>query len=234
MGVFDEYAVQAFPYRFAATLEVTNLMGGVPNDPKVIEGYIRSKVEGSDERIQRLIAETMVERGVNADQAIDEVAGDANVNGFKRMPETGELFIEGRQVKACLKEAASVAVAAGKIAQAGYGKASKQGKYLTKFLPEHLFVEEDRIGLGVKEVDGVAQKFLHVMTPQGERHSVSYVEYLDAVELSFHVHTDWDWAEEVWAMLWLTAQEIGIGADRSQGHGRFVVTAWEVMDGKPR
>ena len=29
-----------------------------------------------------------------------------------------------------------------------------------------------------------------------------------------------------WADVWVLAQEIGLGALRSQGHGRFQLTAW--------
>jgi hypothetical protein len=28
-------------------------------------------------------------------------------------------------------------------------------------------------------------------------------------------------------MIWLTAEQLGIGATRSQGYGRFVLTRWE-------
>ena len=230
MGVFDDYIPEAFPHRFHTTLDITNLVGGVPNDPKVIEGYIRSKVQGSDERVQRLIAETMVERGVSTEDAIGEVAKASNVNGFKRTSD-GELYIEGRQVKAMLKEAASIAVAAGKVPQGGNGVASKQGKFLTKFLPEHVFVEDDIIRLGVTEPSGVMQKFLHVMTPQGPRDSIAYVEFVDEAQISFTVTTDWDWPEKTWAMIWLTAQQNGLGADRAQGCGRFVVTEWTKQNG---
>jgi CRISPR/Cas system CSM-associated protein Csm4 (group 5 of RAMP superfamily) len=33
-------------------------------------------------------------------------------------------------------------------------------------------------------------------------------------------------------MIWLTAEQQGIGASRSQGFGRFEVTSWERLSGK--
>lgn len=32
---------------------------------------------------------------------------------------------------------------------------------------------------------------------------------------------------EQWAMIWLTGEQQGIGATRSQGYGRYTVTRWE-------
>jgi hypothetical protein len=47
------------------------------------------------------------------------------------------------------------------------------------------------------------------------------------VDIPFTVRTDWELSPEQWAMIWLTGQEQGIGASRSQGYGRYTVTKWE-------
>ena len=39
--------------------------------------------------------------------------------------------------------------------------------------------------------------------------------------------SDRDFAAEEWALLWLTGEQQGIGATRSQGYGRYEVTRWE-------
>ena len=44
--------------------------------------------------------------------------------------------------------------------------------------------------------------------------------------------TDHPFTDEQWGLLWTTAQKQGLGATRSQGYGRYVVTKWEtVSDG---
>lgn len=224
-NVFAKYEQEAYPFKYRAVLLVHDIAGGVPSDPKVIEGYIRSKVEDTDDRIRKLIAETMAERELKYEDAIQAVVEDTNVNGFKS-DETG-LYIDGRQLKACLKEAASIAVAAGKIPQAGYGKASKQGKFLTKFLPEHVFVREERLSLGVERPTETVNTFGHVRTPQGNRSIIKSFDTVREAKVEAHIDTDWELPERTWAMLWLTAGQNGLGADRSMGYGVFDVVIWE-------
>lgn len=46
-------------------------------------------------------------------------------------------------------------------------------------------------------------------------------------KLSFTVATDVEFSEDQWALLWLTGQEQGIGASRSQGYGKYEVVRWD-------
>lgn len=48
------------------------------------------------------------------------------------------------------------------------------------------------------------------------------------------VRTDYEFSEKEWAMIWLTGQEQGIGANRSQGVGRYTVTKWDLITEKPK
>jgi hypothetical protein len=41
------------------------------------------------------------------------------------------------------------------------------------------------------------------------------------------VHADWEFTEEQWAAMWLTGEQNGLGAQRSQGNGRYTVTRWD-------
>jgi len=141
-----------------------------------------------------------------------------HLNGFRR-DEHG-LYIEGRQIKAAIEEAANVAAAAGKIPGKKYGLTNKG---LLGFVAEHIFVTEDRIPLGVTEPSGIIQRFVHTWRGAG----IQYEEYVEDAKVAFSVATDWVFPEEFWAQLWLTGQEQGIGASRSQGFGRYTVTAWE-------
>ncbi|MEV2277815.1 hypothetical protein AB0I72_19745 [Nocardiopsis sp. NPDC049922] len=204
-SVFARYADQAWPYRFAGSLHITTIAGGTPSDPNVAEGWLRSKLADKDDLIREQVAKVMVARGITADEAAKEVDIRKHLNGFRRDGEG--LYIEGRQLKAALKEAASVAVASGKLAGRGWGKTNKG---LLSYLAEHVVVVEDRLHLGVAEVTGI-----------------QYEEYVEDAHIDFTVLTDHAFTDEEWALIWLTGEQQGIGASRSQGFGRYAVTRWE-------
>lgn len=226
VSVFAQYEKQAWPYVYQAGLLVGCIAGGTPTNAKVAEGWIKSKgalgPDAKDDLIRAAVAETMAERGVSTDEAIALVADDKTLNGFKRDPEKG-LFVEGRQVKAAIKEAASVAGAADKLPLRSWGKTNKG---LLGFIAEHVCVVDDRIYLGRMEETGVNQRFVH--TFRGS--SIQYEEYVTDAQLNFTVKTDYPFTREQWAMIWLTGQEQGVGSSRSQGFGRYEVTQWDAVE----
>jgi hypothetical protein len=218
MSVFSKYEEKAYPYRFEGSLHVPVIVGGIPSDPKVAEGWLRSKLQASDDMIRQAVAATMIERDLTADDAMKIVDEQKHLNGFKR--DKNGLYIEGRQLKAALKEAGSVAVNSGKLKGTGWGKTNKT---FIKWVPEHVFVIEEKLPLGVTEPTGINQRFVHTWRGSG----IQYEEYVEDAKIDFTVITDHDLAAEEWAMIWLTGQQQGIGATRSQGYGRYEVTRWE-------
>lgn len=222
-SVFAVYQQKAWPYRFAGSLCVGTIAGGVPSDENVAEGWLKTKLADKDDLIREAVAKTMVERGIDAEEAAKEVDSLKHLNGFKR-DESG-LYIEGRQLKAGLKEAVNIAANAGKITAKGWGKPDNDNykKGIKAWFPEHVFVLEDRLHLGVTEPSGIVQRFVH--TPRGT--GIQYEEYVEDAKVSFTVVTDHQFTDEQWAMIWLTGEQQGIGASRSQGFGRYEVTSWE-------
>jgi hypothetical protein len=251
-GVFDQYQGISYPWKFRGRLHIPQLVGGIPFNPNIAKGWIETALKGkenSEERIREMIAETMVELGVSKDEAVEEVNRRKNLNGFKRercrnCPDTGAfcvegehpLYWEGRCLKAAIKEAVSVAVSAGKLEMTGWGTTRK---WLTKFMPEHVFVPEHRLypvectcdveeGWGQKDSrilapTDILQQFVHVLG----KSAVQYQEYLENVDIEFTVKTDFDFTQEQWAMIWTTGENNGVGASRSQGYGTYTVTRWE-------
>jgi len=217
-SVFAKFQNELFPYRFAGQLVVGTIAGGTPTDPNVAEGWIRTKLGATDDLLRQMVAETMVERGITADEAAVEVSKNKHLNGFKRDAEG--LFIEGRQLKAALKEAASCAVAAGKLNARGWGKTNKG---LLSYLSEHVFVVEDKLHLGVTEPTGINQRFVHTFRGSG----IQYEEYVTDAKISFTVIADHEFSEKEWAAIWTSGEQQGIGASRSQGYGRYEVTQWD-------
>jgi hypothetical protein len=218
-SVFSSYQNKAWPHRFAVSLTVFTIAGGTPSDDKVAEGWLKTKLADKDDLIREAVAKTMVERGITAEAATAEVDSLKHLNGFKRDNEG--LYIEGRQAKAMLKEAVSVAVASGKLTLRGWGETRK---FITSYFPEHVFVMEDRLHLGVTEPTGVMQRFVHTFRGTG----IQYEEFVEDAKLSFTVVSDHDFSEEEWAMVWLTGEKQGVGASRSQ------VTSWERLKSPAR
>jgi hypothetical protein len=212
-SVFARYQPKAYPFTFNATLEVTTLVGGVPTDEKITEGWIKTKIADKDDLVREMVAETMAERGVTAEEAVELVGSAKHLNGFKR--DAHGLYLEGRNVKAMIKEASNI-----RWPKERWGPSKKGTR---SFFAEHVFVPEQRIPLGCTEPTGIMQRIVH--TWRGS--SISNDEYVENVTLDFTVVTDHDFKAEEWAMLWLTAEANGLGACRSQGYGRFEVTRWE-------
>jgi hypothetical protein len=176
--------------------------------------------------------------------AVDEVSRLRNLSGFKRdfdtdlarmlqgqasaagMPAAearatiGELYVEGRQLKAMIKEVANIAAGAGTLDSRGWGHTRKS---LLSFVAEHIHVPDDRIYLAQAESTRVNQAFVHTWRGSGIKNE----EVVADAVLDFAVWSDWPWTDDEWAVIWVTAERNGLGASRSQGFGTFAVTRWE-------
>lgn len=212
-SVFAADHENIYEHRYHGTIVVDTLVGGIPTDPKVAEGWLRTKLGDKDDLIREMVAKTMIERGIDADEAATEVDQLKHLNGFKRNDDG--LYIEGRQLKACIKEAANI-----RWPKAKWGPSNKGTR---SYFAEHLFVVEDVLSLGVAEPSGVNQRFVHTWRGSG----IQYEEYVDSATFDFTLITDNKFTPDEWAALWITAEQQGIGATRSQGFGRFAVTRWE-------
>lgn len=224
-SIFEDIIPESYPYQFDGALHLDMVLGGIPSDPRVAEGWLRTKIKDTDQRIQDMVAKTMAERQVDAEAALKIVNELKNLNGFKKgLPEDGEhdgeLYLEGRQLKAAIKEAVSVAVGANKLKLTGWGQTKK---YLTNYVPEHIFVINKKLWLGVTEPSGVLQQFVH--THRGS--SIQYQEYVLDTDIQFHVVSDHPFTDHQWALIWTTGEKQGLGASRSQSYGTYEVTRWD-------
>ena len=217
-SVFAKHQRKSFPYLYAATIHVSRIAGGTPSNSRVAEAWIKTKIADRDALVVDDVARIMAERGLSEEQAVEQAAMLKSLNGFKR-DEHG-LYIEGRQLKACIKEAANVAVAAGKLGKRGWGETNKG---LLGFIAEHVFVTDEKLSLGVTEATGIMQRFVSTFRGTG----IQYEEYVDDADIHFEVEADHLFKADEWATIWTTAERQGIGASRSQGYGRFTVTRWE-------
>lgn len=216
-SIFSDKHLAVYGNRKDVLLHVDELHGGIPMDQSKIEGWLASKIgQDKESQIQQLVIETMAELNLDANEALKEVAEKYSLVGFKRIE--GDLVIEGRQIKAMIKEAAN-----SRWGKRRWGPTNKGTK---SFLAEHVFVPERYIGLGMTEPSGIAQRFISTYRGTG----IQYDEYVVDAKVNFTVIYD-DIAaaaisDDDWAELWVQAEQLGLGAARSQGYGRFVVEAW--------
>jgi hypothetical protein len=242
MGVFSEYEKESFAHRFHGTLLVGTICGGIPSNPNVAKSWLQARMGlDNDASLMQAVVDTMAAREVTIDEATKIVNEHRHLNGFKRehcpsCPPEGvcdiskphQLYIEGRQLKAALKEAVSVAAAAGKLDMRGWGNTKK---WITTFFPEHAFVVEQRLPLKkVMHASGVNQRF--VTTHRGT--GIQYEEFVTDAEIDFTIVSDWDFNDKDWAMIWTTGQLQGIGATRSQGYGVYEVIKWDRVGPRPK
>lgn len=265
-GVFDDHEKRIYKHRWAVQLHVSRLVGGTPTDQNITEGWIRTKMGlTSAEAVTAAVEEVMKARPqLSVDAALEEVAKQRNLSGFKRNFNTpialrvqqlavergvkvlnrdgkthtlrkfsetqaqelfGELLIEGRQIKAMIKEAAMIAVGAGHIDGKGWGSTRKS---MLGFLAEHAFVPEDEVLLGVTDPSEVNQSFVHTFRGSG----IKLEEIIHDAVVDFTLQCDYDFAakeKDFFATVFVVAQQNGLGASRSQGFGRFKVTKFDKL-----
>jgi len=217
-----KYANEAWPYRFTVGLHVPEIHGGVPRNPDVVRAWLRAKAGWTDEmeieaEVQRIfyVNPELSDKEV-AEGATEELASK-HVNGFVR--DHHGLYIRGGQLKAAIKESASVARNANRLPER-WGTTKKSAG---KWVPEHIMVVEDRLYLGKSEHDDLHTRFVRTFRGSG----ITVEEVCYDVDIEATIIADWNIPEREWAMIWLTLEQEGIGASRSQGFGRCEVTKWE-------
>lgn len=238
-----------YPFKFAGRIEIERLMGGTPSDQNVAEGWLRTKMgEATEDQIAQMVAETMASRNLTEVEALAEVGKLKHLNGFKsercdscpkdpREPlcavSEHPLYIEGRHLKAALKEAASVARSVENL-DTRYGSTNKG---TLSFVAEHIVVVETVLVIGKRDAsgkvrnvfkpDGIIQSF--PKNPRTNQTGIQNTEYIDNAVVDFTIISDYEWKSEEWGAIWLTGGNQGIGASRSQGYGRYNITQWDMI-----
>lgn len=212
---FDEYHVR---------MVIPELVGGVPKHKDLLKGWINAtNKEKSDEDRQKLIEASITEL-----PDLSSEKEDKSWVGFKQ--DDKGLYIEGRQVKAMLKESANIVkkeVPVPKnIEKSGKGIAALKSK-----VADHVFVVEDKIYLGREKPDLQEERPIHVMTAQGPRTSVKRSDIVKDVTIDFTVRRFCDTAVPEVSLFAILdyCRNLGLGADRSQGKGKVAEIFIEKM-----
>lgn len=235
-GVFDEFEADLYT-RYRVTIRFADkVMGGVPQNPEVIEGWLRQRFVGGDEEVRLMMLRTLDELGVDVDtemsmeqlkDAAKHLAAKQHGNTFRR-DENG-LYLANYQLKAALRENVNILFAGER-----WGATKKGPK---SYVNERCFVDQGRLyltrnGLPIHEPDGMHLQIGHVTGPQGPRSTLTYYDYVVGAETTFDVLSLRDGVtQDQWRQIFLSMQRNAIGALRSQTYGTFKVTGWEYISG---
>jgi hypothetical protein len=224
-GIWDESDIFT-KYRVSLTF-TGRLMGGVPQKPEAIEGWIRQRIQGGDAEVFQLMRQTLEDEEIDTTgltsieqlhEAARRFAAEQHGNCFRR--DANGLFISDYQVKAAIKENTNILYAGDR-----WGKTKKGPR---SFVAERVFVDEPRVYLGRTEPDGIHLQVGHVVGPRGPRSTLTYYDYVEMASIEFTVSSLRDEVEaEHWKMIFLAAQRNGLGALRSLGYGQFKITGFD-------
>ena len=195
--------------------------GGMPKNPNLLKGWIAATTEHTDEQT------TQQEK-----EARDVLLQPTEEKSWNTFPEDERgLFLWARQIKALFKECATMLrVTTTKIGSKQIFQHGFEIKNVEESAPA------DRIYLGTKTPTAYAENPIHVTTAQGPRSAIKRVDYVEHATVKFCI----------WVLRTATAekrhvgeteiremitfgQENGIGADRSQGHGKFDVIEFQKL-----
>ena len=203
------------------TIKLARVAGGVPSDPKIVAAWQAAKwPKGTPPETVHASAEKTVEQlGETTAKKAEKEAEAPGWNTFLR-DKDGHFALSGHQVKAMLKESAAVLRTFLQATQPDAVSAFPRAR-----LAEKVHVAEDIIPFlpHKDEPDASPEKPIHVMTALGPRDALKKTDILHDVELrcTLKVLADGEFTEPFLKTLLNFAAENGLGADRSQGMGKF-------------
>lgn len=214
---FREVTPEELWVLYDLNIKLPRIAGGVPSDPKIVAAWQASKwPQGTPpETVQASVEKTVTQLGETTAQK-DEAPG---WNTFLR-DKDGHYALSGHQVKAMLKESVAVLRTYLQTTQPDAVSTFPRAR-----LAEKVHVTETVITFHPykDQPDASPEKPIHVMTALGPRDALKKTDVLHDVELhcTLKVLADGEFTEPFLKTLLNFAGENGLGADRSQGMGKF-------------
>lgn len=191
-----------------------------------VEGPFAASLPKDRDAIRAMLEHRMPGRkpdgAVPIDELVDQVAtavatedqpDEEQLPGASTFPSDEKgLYYEGRCVRGHLKDCA--------LQIQGFFPSVKN--FRAKFV-NRVYVMTDKIYLGVNEVAGTQERFIQVMTRQGPRSSIKYIDWVDSPTLEFTLRllNDDVITEEHLKAVFEYGGIHGMGGERSQSWGRY-------------
>ena len=164
----------------------------------------------------------LVDEVVEKVGATDEAEEEELKYGWATFPrDDNGLYYEGRCVRGHLKDCANqVKDAIKPEVRALKAKVANKVYVMTDIIP--LMAD----GAQVQEIAGTVQRFVQVMTRQGPRSTIKYVDYLEKPVLTFQLNVldDGIITDDILNFIYEYGSVHGMGQERSQGWGRYTFT----------
>jgi hypothetical protein len=201
------------------------LHGGKPKNEDLLGKHIRRKTGHDDVITEGQIADATKKLPfLEGLEEIEKQEIENSSNGFLK-DEKG-LYINAYQLKAMFRQSASML---------GIYKTKRGSKQICAEGAETKGLDDEmKIYLGKAEPDGIDEGIVHAMTPKGPISGIKRVDYVLKPVLSFeiwvlqtHGAESRHIGEEDVVKILTFAQENGLGADRSQGSGKFDVVEFQ-------
>ena len=189
----------------------------LPKDPEAIRSMLehRMPAQKPDDAIPiDELAQQVATAVATADQPDEE-----SLPGASTFPSDDKgLYYEGRCVRGHLKDCA--------LQVQGFFPAVKN--FRAKFV-NRVYVVTDKIYVGTKEVTDTEERFIQVMTRQGPRSSIKYIDWVESPTLEFTLRllNDDVITEEHLRAVFEYGGTHGMGGERSQGWGRYTLEELE-------
>jgi hypothetical protein len=218
--VIKQYADDLYDF-YQVKIHVDHLVGGIPKDPKMVEAWVNATCKAASAEDRAKIVKMDVE-------ALPEVTSEVlSYSGTTFCEDKGNpckgLYLEGRQLKSMLKESAN-------IMKTSVPSSKKEGELgitaLKSKMADQVFIEEDRVFLDRQKPDRTTQRPISIKSgPQGPQSAIKVSDLCDDVNITFLIRRlrKGEVSEKVLYLCLHYAENIGIGADRSQGFGKFKV-----------
>ncbi len=199
-------------------------------------GYFAASLPRTREEIEKMllnriptkIPEDFIPLDVLADEVAEKVGTTEETEeeevkyGWATFPWNDDgLYYEGRCVRGHLKDCANqVKDVIKPEVRALKAKVANKVYVMTDIIP--LMVN----GAQVKEITGTVQRFVQVMTRQGPRSTIKYVDYLEKPVLTFRLNVldDGIITSDILNFIFEYGGIHGMGQERSQGWGRYTFT----------
>jgi len=223
MTALERFSPASLYDRYRVTIAIREaICGGKPADPELLATHIKRTTGHDDETTAKLVAQA--EEGAPPDPLDLDKRIEQSASRF--LADERGLYVDTYQIKAMLRQSGSML---------GLYKKKRGSKQIcAEGLEVKGLDHERRVYLGVSEPSGTREAVVHAITPKGPISGIKHVDYVTGCSLTFEVWVLWTpgaetrhVGEEELVEILRFGQENGIGADRSQGFGKFDVTAFE-------